>query len=54
VAQFTPESGNYYVKQNTEQYSIVHKQYSRSCSWVITASSGVNLNGMPNVIHSIP
>lgn len=46
-----PSAGYYYIKQNTEEWNPIKRQYARTVSWVIQ-HEGVTINGIPNMIHN--
>jgi hypothetical protein len=53
INALTPSAGWYYIKQNSEDWNPLRKQYSRVISWVLQAE-GSGINGVPSGIHNVP
>lgn len=46
ISALTPNNGYYYVKQDTEEWNPIRRNYSRVVSWVIQ-NEGLSITGMP-------
>lgn len=52
VRALQPNRGNFYLNQDTEDWNVIRKQYSRNVSWVIQLEGQTKADGMQNVIKN--
>ena len=52
ISALVPNNGDYYVKQNTESWNPMKKQYQRTMSWTINPE-GASVSGIPTSIHNV-
>ena len=51
ISALVPSNGNYYLRENAEQFNPITREYSRTVSWVIDSKSS-DVDGMPTGINN--
>lgn len=52
IEALIPSSGYYYIKQDSEEWGILTRQYSRVVSWTIQ-TEGVSVSGIPTTVNNL-
>jgi hypothetical protein len=52
VDALKPSAGNFYVKQDSEEWNPIKRQYARTVSWTIQ-NEGASVTGIPSIVHKV-